>query len=325
MKFAQIMALWTLTTMLKAINQIKVSGTYVFDKYFKGKAKPIYGTTAKLKIKRGGSVVLKSIAKGADRLRKDTKDIYELTIELPRFGLDAEILAHELNEFESLTGEAKVEAVSQKIKELMSEHMEDYMSTIEYMSTGALFGKVIDGDGVVLFEFTTTDEPIEYKGKTHTDVLEEIDESLAEELGKEVPYEILCCPKFIKKLAAVAKNAGEFKTGEAKWLDEDGKRILVYDSKKYIPFRASWTDEDGNRNQFIPENEAVVIPLSEDVFKLTYGRADHIQAFKTNPKLFFASQPKEDEDGKGWKFATETKPLPYCVRPGALIKLKFSN
>ncbi|WP_320034802.1 major capsid protein [Halarcobacter sp.] len=326
MTFVNIMKLWTLTTMLKAIMQIKVSGTYVFDKYFKKNAKGILGNTAKLKIKRGGSIVLKSLAKNADRLRRDTKDVYELTIELPRFGLTAEILAHEMNEFESLEGEAKVEAVSKRIKELMKEHLDDYATTIEYMSIGALFGKVIDGDGVVLFEFTTTDDPIEYKSVDHVETLDKIDDALVEELGMEVPYEILASPVFITRLAAVAKANNEFKdSGEAKWLDEDGKRILVYNSKRYIPFRASWTDEDGNTHPFVSEGEAVVIPLSTKVFEAVYGRADHTDAFKAAPQLYFASAPEKMQGGKGWSFDTEVKMIPYCARPGALIKLKFSE
>ncbi len=326
MRFEAIMKLWTLVTMLKAILQVKMSGTYIFDKFFKKRAKPIMGNIAKLKIKRGGSIVLKSIAKGADRLRKDTKDVYEINIDLPRFGLTAEILAHEMNEFESLEGEAKVQAVSQRINELMKEHLDDYSTTIEYMSIGALFGKVIDGDGVVLFEFTTTDDPVEYKDKDHIDVLDEIDEKLVEELGTEVPYEILASASFIKKLAAKAKIAKEFeKGGEASWLDEDGKRILVYNSKKYIPFRASWTDEEGNVHPFIAKNEAVVIPLSEKVYSAVYGRADHTDAFKSAPQLIFASTPEKMENGKGWSFDTEMKLIPYCERPGALIKLKFSE
>ncbi|WP_294962578.1 major capsid protein [Sulfurimonas sp.] len=325
MKFSEIMKLWSLVVSIKAINQIKVAGTFVFDKYFKGKGKPVLGNTAKLKIKKGASIVLRAIAPGADRLVKDTNGTYELTISLPRFGLSGQILAHEMNEFESLEGEAKVEAVSQKIIEILTEHKEDYMTTIEYMSTGALFGKVIDGDGVVLFEFNTTAAPIEFKSKENIDVLDEIDEALADELGTEVPYEILADAKFINRVAANAKTAELFKTGEAKWLDEDGKRVLVVHSKRYIPFRASYTDENGDKQPFIPEAQAVVIPLSQDVFKHIYGRADHVEAMKAAPKLFFAAKPEILEKGKGWGIETETKMIPYCVRPGALIKLKFSE
>ena len=325
MKFVDILKLWNLVTIMAAINQLKVAGDFVFNRYFKGKGKPVLGNTATLKIKKGASVVLKTIAPGADRLLKDAKDVYEITIKIPRFGLSGQILTHEINEFESLEGEGKVEAVSQKIKEILEEHKEDYMTTLEYMSTGALFGKVIDGEGNVLFEFRTTADPVEYKDKDHITVLDEIDNALVDELGKEVPYEILADQTFITRLAAVAKAANEFeKGGSAEWIDEDGKRVLVYNSKRYIPFRASFKDENGDKQPFIAEGEAIVIPKSQDVFKFVYARADHTQALKAAPKLFFASTPEELEKGKGYGIETEMKAIPYCVRPGALIKLKFS-
>ena len=326
MNFVQIMALWTFTTMMKAINQLNTSGTYVFDKYFKSKGEQELGTTAKLRIKRKASTVLTALAKGADRLVREDGDVYEIRIELPRFGQSGEILAHEVNELETLEGKAMVTAVSKKINEIMSEHKEDYMTTIEFMATGALFGKVVDGNGTVLFEFTTDDAPIEYKNTEHLTALDAIDDALTEELGKTVPYEILASPIFVTRLAAVAKTAGEFGLGgQASWdEDENGIRTLVYNSKRYTPFRAKWKDENGNMHPFIADGEAVVIPKSQDVFKHVYGRADHTDAMKVAPQLFFASKPEKLEKGKGWGFETETKVIPYCVRPGALIKLKFS-
>ena len=324
MTFIQIMKLWTLVVSMKAINQIKTSGSFVFDKYFAKRGKPTLGNTATLKIKKGASIVLNVLAPGADRFVKDTKSVYELTIKLPRFGLSQTILAHEINEFESLEGDAKVESVSQKITEILTEHKNDYMTTIEYMSTGALFGKVVDGEGTVLFEFNTTAAPIEFKAKENIAVLDEIDTALVDELGKEVPYEILADSLFISRVAADAQTNNFFQTGQAKWLDEDGKRVLVVHSKRYIPFRASWIDENGDKQVFIKSGEAVVIPLSEDVFQYIYGRADHTEAVKVAPKLFFAAKPEELERGKGWAIETETKMIPFCVRPGALIKLKFS-
>ena len=67
MTFLKVMALWTLTTIMTAINQIKSSGTYVFDKYFKANAEPVLGNTAKLKIYKGAGIVLQTILPGADR------------------------------------------------------------------------------------------------------------------------------------------------------------------------------------------------------------------------------------------------------------------
>ncbi|PLY08397.1 MAG: hypothetical protein C0625_02075 [Arcobacter sp.] len=325
MPFLEIMKLWTLTTIMVAINQVKTSGTYVFDKYFKANAKPVMGNTAKLKIKKGAGIVLETILPGADRLVRDLKDVYELTIELPRFGLSDTILAHEINEFESLKGEAKVEAVSQKITQILKEHKDDYMTTIEYMATGALFGKVVDGKGKVLFDFRTTANPIEFKNKEIDIALNEVDEALVDELGIEVPYDILCSSTFFNRTVANAKAAGDFKdNGPAKYIDENGKRVLTIHGKRFIPFRASWKDENGNRKPFIEEGKAVVIPKSEKVYEVVYGRADHTQAMKAAPKMFFAASPEELERGKGWAIETETKIIPYCTRPGALIKLIYS-
>lgn len=325
MTFKAIMKLWTLITTMTAINQIKESSTFVFERYFKAKGKGILGNTAELKIKKGAGIILKSIAPGADRLVKDMGDIFLLTIKLPRFGLSETILAHELNEFESLEGEAKAEAVSKRITEILTEHKNDYMTTIEYMSTGALFGKVVDGEGKVLFEFNTTAPKTEFKSKTITESLNAIDDALVEELGKEVPYEVLASRTFLTRLAAKATTEDLFKNGSAKWLKgSDNKRVLEVLGTTFIPFNPSHTDENGNKKNYIPDGEAIVIPTSEDVFKLVYGRADHTQAVKAAPKLFFAAAPEELERGKGWIIETETKPLPYCIRPGALIKLKFT-
>lgn len=324
MNFAAIMKLWNLVVSLTAINQLKTTGTYIFDKHFKNKGKGVLGTTAKLKIKKGAGIVLASIAPGADRLVDDLGDVYELTIELPRFGKSGQILAHEINAFESLEGKEKAEAVSQRINEIMTEHKNDYMTTYEHMATGALFGKVVDGAGKVLFEFRTAATPVEFKGKDIIDAYEEIDTALVDELGHEVPYDIYASSEFIASVAKNAKAAELFKTGEAKWLDEQSKRVLIVHGKKYIPFRGSWTDEEGNVKRHIQAREAVVVPLSENVFQFVYGRADHTDALKAAPKMFFAAAPEKMEKGKGWSIETETKGIPYCVRPGALIKLKYS-
>ncbi len=325
MSFDKIMKLWTLVTTLEAIKQIKTAGSYIFDKYFKANAEPVMGNTATLKIQKGAGIVLKSILPGADRLIKDLDDVYEITIKLPRFGLEETILPHEINEFESLEGKDKVEAVSKKITSIYKEHKDDYMTTIEFMSVGALFGKVVDGAGKILFEFRSTATPIEFKGKDIDVALNEIDDALVDELGKEVPYEILCSKEFFDSVVAKEKADGNLgKDGPSSYIDENGKRILVAGGKKFIPYRASYKDENGNTKKFIGTRKAIVIPKSEKVYKVVYGRADHTQAMKSAPKMFFAAAPEELEKGKGWVLATETKIIPYCTRPGALINLVFS-
>lgn len=325
MTFKKIMELWTLITSITAINQIKTVGTFIFDKHFKGKQRSELGNTATLKIKTGASVVLESIAPGADRVGKDLGDIYEITIKFPRFGKSTPILAHEINMFETLKGEAKAEAVSQRIKEILKEDKNDYMTTYEYMATGALFGKVVDGAGKVLFEFRANAEPIEFKGKKITKVYDEIDQALVDELGHEVSYDIYASPEFMSSVADNAEADGLFKSNNASWKDEDSKRVLMVHGKKYIPFRGSWKDSEGNVKRHIAKGEAIVVPQDGDVFELVYGRADHTDALTQAPKLFFMAAPEPLGKGKGWSIETETKGIPYCKQPGALIRLKFSK
>ncbi|MDC7249278.1 MAG: major capsid protein [Sphaerochaetaceae bacterium] len=324
MTILEIMKLWTLTTMLKAINSIKLVSMYTYNKYFEGKEEPVYGNLAKLKIKKGAGLVLESIAPGADRLVDDLDDIYEITIEVPRFGKDAELLAHEINQFETLEGKNKAAAVSTWFKNKMKEHVADYSTTIEFMAAGALFGKVVDGKGKVLFEFKTTDEPVEFKDKDIDTVLEEIDDKLVEQLGMEVPYEVLCSSVFMKRLRAKAKAENLFEAKTAKDVDEDGKRVLLVHGKKFIPYRNSYKNTQGDTKKFIEDGKAVVIPNSEEVYKVVVARADHTEAIKTVPTKFFASAPEKLPKGKGWGFSTESKVLPYCVKPEALIKLNFA-
>ncbi|MCG3658608.1 major capsid protein [Aliarcobacter butzleri] len=326
MTYLQVLKLWTLEVTMTAINQVKTSGSYVFDKYFKANAEPVLANTAKLKIYKGAGIVLKTILPGDDRLVQDLKNVYEITIELPRFGLSATILPSELVQFQTLEGVALAEALSKRITQILKEHKDDYMTTIEFMATGALFGKVVDGKGKVLFEFKSAANPIEFKNIELDVSLNKIDTALVDELGMEVPYEILCSDDFFTRIVSRAKAENLFENnGPAKYIDEAGKRVLTIHGKKFIPFRASYLDENENKKPFIEAGKAVVIPMSEQVYKVVYGRAEHTQAMKAAPQMFFAANPEELERGKGIALETETKLIPYCTRPGALINLVFSN
>lgn len=324
MTILETMKLWTLTKMLTAINNIKLVSMYTFNKYFNAKEEPVYGNLAKLKIKKGAGTVLASIAPGADRLLDDLDDIYEITIELPRFGKDAELLAHEINNFETLEGKDKAEAVSTWITNKMKEHTADYSTTIEFMAVGALFGKVVDGAGKVLFEFKALRDPIEFKGKNIDDALEEIDDALVDAVGQEVPYEILCSSIFMKRLRAAAHAENLFESKAARNVDENGKRVLIVHGKKFVPYRSTYKNTSGTKKKFIAEGKAIVIPNTPEVYGVVVGRADHIEALKAMPKKFFASKPEPLAKGKGWGFSTESKVLPYCKKPDALIELNYA-
>ena len=321
------MKLWTVLATMKLIEQIKTAPSFVFDKYFNASRKGVMGSSVEVPIKKGAGIVLESVSPSAEHLYHEENDSYILTISLPRFPLETVINAADMNELKSLSDEKEqTQALSQKIGEIVTEHKESFMTTLEFMSVGALFGKVMDGKGNILFEFTSGATPVDFKSdKNLIDSLNEIDDALVNELGKEVPFSILADRSFISGVAARATTETLFDQGQAKWIQEDNKRVLEVHGVKYIPYTGKYKNATGVDTQFIATNTAIVIPQSADVFKLYYGRANHTEALNKAPKLFFTAAPEALPKGRGYSILSEMRAIPVCIRPGALINLKWTT
>ena len=321
------MKLWTITATMKLINQVKTAPSFVFDKYFKSSQKGVMGSTVEIPIKKGAGIVLESVSPSAEHLYQEENDAFILTIALPRFPLETVITAADMNELKSLSDEKEqTQALAQKIGEIVGEHKESFMTTLEFMSVGALFGKVMDGKGNTLFEFTSGAADIDFKSdKNLITSLNEIDDALVAELGKEVSFSILADRSFISGVAARAQTETLFDQGQAKWTENDGKRILEVHGVKYIPYTGKYKNAKGQDKQFIATNAAVVVPESTEVFKLYYGRANHTEALNKAPKLFFTAAPEPLPKGRGYAMVSEMRAIPVCIRPGALIKLKWTT
>ncbi|MGN8609189.1 UNVERIFIED_CONTAM: major capsid protein, partial [Campylobacter jejuni] len=64
------------------------------------------------------------------------------------------ISASEINSLRSLAlQEAQAKSLSGALGVLVKEMKESFNTTLEYMANGALFGKILDGKGNVLFDF----------------------------------------------------------------------------------------------------------------------------------------------------------------------------
>lgn len=318
---------WTVLATMALIAQIKTAPSFVFNKYFNASRKGVMGSTVEVPIKKGAGIVLESVSPSAEHLYQEEGDAFLLTISLPRFPLETVITAADMNELKSLADEVEqTQALAQKIGEIVGEHKESFMTTLEFMSVGALFGKVVDGKGNTLFEFKSTAADIDFKSnKNLIQSLNEIDDALVAELGKEVPYSILADRSFISGVAARATTETLFDQGQAKWINEDNKRVLEVHGVKYVPYTGKYKNAKGLDKQFIETNRAIVIPESADVFKLYYGRANHTQALNKAPALFFTAAPEELPKGRGYSVVSEMRAIPVCVRPGALIQLKWTT
>lgn len=323
----ELLKYFLVTQMVAIISQFKAAPRYVYDKYFSKNKEPKLSPNIQIPIYKGAGVILESVSEEGEHLVQDVGDKFLIDLTIPRFPLKDSVTASELNQIKSLKDpKEQVESLSQRIGQILGEHKESFMTTLEYMATGALFGKVMDGKGKTLFEFKSSGSPvIANADKTLVTVLNEIDEKLEKELGFVPEYEVLASRSYINGIASKATSEELFKNNQASWVDDGGRRVLVVHGKKFIPYSATYKNTKGQTKKFIADNKAVVTPLAQKVYKTYYSRANHTQALALAPKMFFSAKPEELGLGKGWALVSEMRAIPICVRPGALINLEWQG
>lgn len=319
----ELMKRWKAQNTTEVITQIPDMQTFIFQKFFAQKTKGHKVNKIEVPIKKGSSIILKSITPDADNLIHDRGNVFLLDINLPRFALQNPLLASELNDLKAYEGKDQEVALAKMIGGIMTEHKASFLTTLEYMAAGALFGKVIDGSGKVLFELESTRAPVEFK--TALDpikALRDIDDMLAAEFGIDKSYTGLASREFMDGLWTQCVAMEMDKKNQAKWIEMEGKRCLEVHGTMIYPYSAKFKNAKDVEQRFIPANEAVFIPNGSDAFETHFGTADHIEAVGKTPTMYFAtSEPLPM--GKGFSVLSETKPIPVCVRPQAVIKAKW--
>ena len=319
----KLIELWKAKDTTQTINQIKDTETFIYNMFFAKKVKGTKGNKLEIPIKRGVGTILSSVASGAEHLVQDKGDKYLLSLNLPRFPLQSDILAHEINDIKSFdTADQKTELAT-IIGEKQAEHKSSFLTTLEYMSAGALFGKVMDGEGKILFEFKDDAANIDFKSNEDPiKAFRAIDKKVSRELGKDSSYIGLSSDEFMDKLWDLCVLLKLDDKEQARWIEKDNRRCLEVYSTVIYPYTATYSNIEGVEKRFIPVDEAVFVPTNMEAFKTYYGRADHIEAVKMSPKQFFTVlEPMQK--GAGYHVLSETKSIPICDRPSAIIKAKW--
>lgn len=321
MEIKELMSKFEVSTMLQAHDQFKKSPQYIYDTYFTNQ-EGILGQSVEVKILRGAGIILSSTSPEAEHLIQKTDKEFIVPISLPRYPLKAIINASELNTLKSFDNEAgALESLADRIGYEVKKHNESLKTTLEYMCAGALFGKVLDGDGKVLFEINNKSQATKMDNtKKIIEFINEYEKRLSDEFGYLPNYEVLSSLEFIDALNQKALSENLFQQNNARWINEENKRILEVYGIKFIPYHATYKNASGVSKKYLDDG-AIVVPKNTDAFKLIYGRANHTEALEHAPTMIFTSSPKELDDGRGWAIYSEMRALPVCVRPEALIKL----
>ncbi|MDD2267024.1 major capsid protein [Sulfuricurvum sp.] len=322
MTAAEAAARWNVKNTTKTLSQMKVTSTPIFDKYFRNKAHGILGSTTTIKIMKGSGMILQSVAPDAEHLIHERPTLFEIAVKLPRFALENNISASTLNEISSLDDPSQPIQLASEVGTIQKEHRLSFDTTIEYMSTGALFGKVMDGTGKTLFEFASTRPQVEFKtGKKLLDSITEIDDAMVEELGMNPGYVIKCGRGFYNHVMALAEAEDLFTKKLASIVTEGETIFLVVHGRRFEAYTVKYQNTQGQLVTYVGTNEMAAIPNSDTFTDCIYGRADHTAAVKSPPTLFFGST-EELPKGRGVSVLSETKPLPVCLNPNAVIRGK---
>lgn len=319
----ELLKLFTTNEMTSASEQIKVSPQYLTNRYFKNK-EHIVGENAEISIVRGKGIVLNSVGSDAEHIKTPNNKEYKISVSLPRYPLIDKLTSSDLNKFRVYNGnELQLEALTKKVGSILAKQKSSIVTSIENMAAGAIFGRVVDGNGKVLFELENKSKSVELsKSKSLLDNKLEIDKILCKELGTtHNEYTILCSPSYYQAVYDLAIAQDLFKTNQATTISSDDNASLVVHGVKYVIYQAYYENDKGETIEFIKDGEAYVVPDNTDIFKFIYGTANHTEAFNTAPTLIFSPAPEELPNGMGYSITSESRPLLYCERPEAIVKL----
>ncbi|TEY01279.1 major capsid protein [Campylobacter sp. US33a] len=322
MDLEQLLELFSSTKVTEVINQTKASPRFVSDTFFKDRI-PSLESTARVEIIKGAGIVLNSVSENGEHSMEETKNSYILNIPLPRFALVKRISASEINSLRSLAlREAQVKSLSGAMGVLIKEMKESFNTTLEYMANGALFGKILDGQGNVLFDFGSANKSVvEVKKDGSTplaNVCDSIDAAIIDEFGTNADYEVLCGNELFAAISNLALSEDLYKNHLAS-RDEKDKSLILYGTK-YRRYSAKYKNTKGKSVEFLASDEGIVVP-KDNSNRIYYTRANHTDALGKAPSLMFVSKPEILPRGAGIEIVSEMRAMPVCTRPNGLIKL----
>lgn len=322
MDLEQLLELFSSTKVTEVINQTKASPRFVSDTFFKQRI-PSLESTARVEIIKGAGIVLNSVSENGEHSLEETKNAYILNIPLPRFALVKRISASEINSLRSLAlQEAQIKSLSGAIGVLVKEMKESFNATLEYMSNGALFGKILDGSGNVLFDFGSANKSVVEVKKDGSvklsNVCDVIESKIIDEFGTNTDYEVLCGNELFASISNLALSEDLYKNNLAS-RDEKDKSLILYGTK-YRRYSAKYKNTKGKNVEFLSNNEGIVVP-KDNSNRIYYTRANHTEALGKAPTLMFVSKPEILQRGAGIEIVGEMRAMPVCTRPNGLIKL----
>lgn len=271
---------------------------------------------------RGGPAVLGK--RGVRKLRDFT---------CPHIALEDTILADDILGIRKFGSEDQVEAIAEKVNDVLGEHRRKMEVTHEHMRIGALRGKVYDSDGTTLIydyfdQFGISPTSIDFVFGTDTTDIKakclEVIRAIEDAMGGMVFSGVHCFanPTWFAKFIEhpVIEKAWD-RWNDSLWLRTDQRKSgFEFCGITFEEYRGSIGGVD-----FIPDDTARFFPVgAPDAYKVHFAPADFVETVNTMGLPIYVKQERMEFD-RGIKLHIQSNPLFMPNIPSALIEGTSSN
>lgn len=321
----ELLKYFTVEAMTEIVNQVKADQSFVMDTFFKTWT-PTLSNSHNIIIEKGAGVILESVSENGEHLVTKNPDQTIVSVPLPRFPQYDTLPASEMNLLKTLnTQEEQLKSLSAAIGKKLAKQKSNVTNTLEYMATGAIFGKIMDGKGNVLLSLTANRKKITIGSTTKLlTLLNDIETAQIDVLGTAKPYIALVTRELYAELLALVEKEELLKSNSAKITDKNNVLTLELFGKTFMPYDATYDNTKGKPTRYMSGKKGVVVPLDGNMFEVIYTRANHTAAIGKAPTKFFAAAPEVLDKGAGWGIVSESRPIPVCNRLDAIVELEFA-
>jgi len=293
--------------------------------------------TAVVEEKNGILSLLQTQPVGAPGAQNKTGKRKVRSFVVPHIPLDDVIMPAEFQGVRPFGQGSGLETLAKVMNDHLQTAKNKYNITMEHLKMGALKGIILDADGSQLYdlyaEFGIVAKEIDFAlTSSGTDVsakCRELVRHVEDNLHGEVMNGVRCLvsQEFFDALIAHSK-VKEFYVNHSAAMElikQDPRKGFAFSGVTFEEYRAVASQPDGNPRRFITAGEGHAFPEGTmGTFKTIFAPGEFIETANTRGIPLYVKQALE-KMGRWIDLHIESNPLPLCLRPGVLVKVKKNS
>ncbi len=284
-------------------------------------------TTVAVEQKDGVLTLIQSTPRGgpASQLGPTKRKLVPFVV--PHLERDSTIMADEIQGVRAFGSENAVEGVQAVVQERQTTLRAMHEVTLEHLRVGAIKGLILDADGSVMVnEYTAFDVAqqevfLDLDGNIRQQAVD-IQRLIEEELGAEpvTGYRAFCGDAFFDALIAAESVTLSLQYQESRMLRTDLRLGVEYGGIVWENYRGRVGGVE-----FIPTDEAYVVPEGTDIFKTYFAPADFMETVNTIGLPVYSKIATDPELQRWAKVHSQSNPLAINTRPRAVVKVTLGT